>query len=90
MTGQNETRWEQEKPYSAMLMRYQQAAEAVRERRTLLLGELRSLLHMKEGTRQSPGRQADLEKRIMALRDEYDDLTDAIREIRIYAEREKH
>ena len=88
MTEHTQNRWEQKAPYSAMLLNYEQAAEAVKEKRALLMDELRALLHKKEGTKLSACMQTDLEKRIMALRDEYDDLTDAIHEIRIYAARE--
>lgn len=88
MTGQIKNCWEQDQPYSAMLKKYERAAEAAKARRTELADQLRALLHQKEGTLRSATRQKELEKRIMTLRDEYDDLTDAIREIRIYADRE--
>lgn len=90
MTNRNEHCWEEKRPYSAMLTCYERAAAAARERRRLLMDELRVLLERREGTRLSARMQSDLEKRIMLLRDEYDDLTDAIREIRLYAEREMH
>ena len=51
-------------------------------------GELQSL--HKAGTAESANRQRALEKRIELLYEEYIDLIDAIREIRIYAAKEVH
>ncbi len=90
MMNQNANQLETDMPYSKMLLCYEQAAALVQARRAELRDELRALVTHKEGSKASALAQSMLEKRIMTLRDEYDDLSDAIREIRIYAEREMH
>lgn len=86
MSYQNRT--PQPKPFTAMLHAYERAADLLDERRAELRAELRDLLMHKEGTRASANREANLARRIVLLRDERDDLLDAIRKIRPYAEME--
>ena len=81
MMNQNANQLETDMPYSKMLLCYEQAAALVQARRAELRDELRALVTHKEGSKASALAQNMLEKRIMTLRDEYDDLSDAIREI---------
>ncbi len=78
----------QPKPFTAMLAAYEHAAALLEERSAELRTELRELLTHKDGTRASANREANLARRIVLLREEREDLQDAIRRIRPYAEME--
>ena len=80
--------WINKAPYTQMLRHYERAVLRVQRRREELKAELQSL--HKAGTAESANRQRALEKRIELLYEEYIDLIDAIREIRIYAAKEVH
>ncbi len=80
--------WVRSAPYTQMLRHYERAVLRVQRRREELKAELQSL--HKAGTAESANRQRALEKRIELLYEEYIDLIDAIREIRIYAAKEVH
>lgn len=82
--------WERRAPYTQMLRHYENAVQRVQRRREELRAELHALSHHKEGTAASAKRQKLLEQRIELLCEEYIDLIDAIREIRIYAAKEVH
>ncbi len=82
--------WERTAPYTHMLRHYERAIQRVQRRREELKAELLTLRHNKPGTLESARKQNLLEKRIELLYEEYIDLSDAIREIRIYAAKEVH
>lgn len=82
--------WERTAPYTCMLRHYLRALQRVQNRREELRAELLTLRNSRQGTLESARRQALLEKRIELLYEEYIDLSDAIREIRIYAAKEVH
>lgn len=88
MTQQFFTSWEHNAPYSKMLADYQQAADRILDRQTLLKGELRRMMKRKSGTLASAESQTLLERRIALLRAEYADIRDAMEDIRVYAARE--
>ena len=79
---------QQQRSFTAMIAAYQHAADLLEERRIELRNELRDLLAHKAGTRASANREADLARRIVLLREEREDLLDAIVQIRPYAEME--
>ena len=81
--------WEKEMPYTQMLDKYQAAAAMVAARKADLRNELKLIQREETGRERSVDEEAALYKRIEMLRMEYEELTDAIREIRIYAERER-
>ena len=85
-TGSNTA---QLRPYTRMLGQYQLSAEKLLHRLDILKTELREMQLNKRGTPESALAQKKLETRIMLLRTEFYELTDCIREIRFYAEREK-
>ena len=80
--------WERTAPYTQMLRHYERAVQRVQRRREELRAELLTMRH--QGTLESARKQNLLEKRIELLYEEYIDLSDAIREIRIYAAKERH
>ena len=82
--------WEQNAPYTKMLLHYERAVRRLKQRREDLKAELNVLRNSKQGTLASARAQAMLEKRIALLHEECIDLTDAMREIRIYAAKEVH
>lgn len=82
--------WARRAPYTAMLQCYARAVQRLSRRREELKEELRALKLHPAGTLESARRQKLLEKRIDLLYEEYLDLTDAMREIRIYAAKEQH
>ncbi len=86
----HERPWERRTPYTAMLQCYARAVQRLSRRREELKEELRALKLHPAGTLESALRQKLLEKRIDLLYEEYLDLTDAMREIRIYAAKEQH
>ncbi|MCQ2416378.1 MAG: hypothetical protein MJ071_01035 [Oscillospiraceae bacterium] len=81
--------WEKEKPYTQMLGKYESAAEKVAEKKQALRSELKQIQREEARRERSLEEEAALYKRIETLRMEYEELTDAIREIRIYAEKEQ-
>ena len=86
---QNMTKsWVQQAPYTQMLGQYRQSAEKLLCRLKLLQSELREMQMHKNGSAASALEQQKLEKRIMLLRTEYYEMTDCIREIGLYAEKE--
>ena len=84
----NPDTWEETAPYTAMLRRYQTAADKLVSRQDELKGALRQMLHSKQGTPASAHEQKVLEDRLLLLRTEYVELADAMRQIRFYAARE--
>lgn len=80
-----EDRWNQNMPYTAMLRTYRAAEAKLSARLTVLRRELRALQSAGRGTLQT---QKDLERRILLLRDERDDMAAVMHEIAGYAERE--
>lgn len=78
----------QEHPYSVMLQSYRAALDAVLQRLTELRRESRDL-PPEDGFRRAASDRCQLEKRIDLLRREAFELTDVIRMIRPYAEREE-
>lgn len=88
MNPNTETRWEQHTPYTVMLRQYREAADKLVHRLEQLKSELRNIQRDKRGTLESAQVQKQLEQRILMLRTEYVDLTDAIGEIGYYAARE--
>lgn len=90
MNSVQNTPWEQNAPYTKMLLHYERAVRRLKQRREDLKAELHTLRSSKQGTLASARAQTLLEKRIELLYEEYTDLTDAMREIRIYAAKEVH
>lgn len=88
MNPNTETHWEQHTPYTVMLRQYREAADKLVHRLEQLKSELRNIQRDKRGTLESAHVQKQLEQRILMLRTEYVDLTDAIGEIGYYAARE--
>ena len=86
----HERKWERQAPYTRMLRCYERAVQRLSIRRAELKAELLAMKQQKRGTLDSARQQAALEKRIDLLYEEYLDLTDAMREIRIYAAKEVH
>ena len=74
--------------YTHMLREYRAAADKLNTRLAELRRMLRQMQQEKAGTRESVRAQKDLERRILLLRDERDDLECVMREIRGYAEME--
>lgn len=81
--------WVKDQPYTAMLHAYSAAAERLRGRIALLRAELNDTKRCKLHTRASADRQRILERRMDLLRSEYYEITDCMREIRIYAAKER-
>ncbi len=88
MNQNSRENWVQTKPYTAMLRSYEKAAEKLRLRRTALMLQLRAAAEQKQGTLVSAKKQKELEERIALLRTEYYELTEIMRTLRVYAERE--
>lgn len=86
MTQQSFTSWERVAPYSKMLTEYEQAADRILRRQTMLKREL-NRMH-RAGTLHSAQSQSLLERRIALLQAEYVDIRDAMEDIRAYAARE--
>lgn len=87
-TAPAETDWVLRQPYTHMLREYRAAADKLNARLAELRRTLRQMQQEKAGTRESVRAQKDLERRILLLRDERDDLECVMREIRGYAEME--
>ena len=75
-------------PYTAMLGQYQQVSQKLLNRFGILKVQLREMQMHKRNTAASALEQKKLEQRILLLQTEFYELTDIIREIRFYAERE--
>ncbi len=88
MNQNQNVNWVQNQPYTVMLAAYRLAAERLQNRLEQLKQELRHLQQCKQYTRESADREKDLEHRMDLLRSEYYELTESMREIRIYAEKE--
>ena len=89
MNQNQNARWLQKQPYTLMLLEYRAAADRLLDRITLLRHELRCIQLCKKHTRESADAQRNLERRIDLLRSEYYEITDSMREIRIYADKER-
>lgn len=86
---QQET-WVQHQPYTAMLRQYNDAADRLKERLQTLKDELKEMQERGQDSAESAFAQRILERRMDLLRTEYYELTDCIRDIAFYAERENH
>lgn len=86
----SERPWERRAPYTVMLQCYARAVQRLSRRREELKEELHAMKAHPARSAESARQQMLLEKRIDLLYEEYLDLTDAMREIRIYAAKEKH
>lgn len=74
--------------YRAMLRDYERAADKLRGREQLLRQQLRQCRQQRTGSVLTARRQAELERRLTVLLEEYYELLDTIRSLRAYAEKE--
>ena len=81
-----EDRWNLNKPYTAMLREYRAAEAKLSARLAVLRRELRAM--QSAAGRRTLNAQKDLERRILLLRDEREDMEAVMRAIAGYAEAE--
>ena len=79
----------QHQPYTAMLAQYRSAADRLKCRLQTLRQELKEMQYAKQYTKESANAQRILERRMDLLRTEYYEITDCMREIGVYAAKEK-
>ena len=82
MYANPETAWTTPAPYTAMLREYAAAAEKLDARLTVLRGELRAMAEC------TPPARTALERRILLLRDEREEIHAVMRTLKEYAARE--
>ena len=87
-THSDDTAWNTQMPYTAMLREYRVAADKINIRLEELKQELARMQAHKAGTFSSSQAQRRLEQKMQMLREERGELAEDIRALRFYAGRE--